>query len=418
VGLQVGWDALTLNNLSLGPHLARFRSLMVPWQIKTKLPFAAALAVPGVAALATDLGQNLFRPKPLPRRVDICKPSGMNDVMHPDALSIHRSIVTLDTHIDIPWPAGPDPFQDGPRRVDLPKMVRGGLSAACFVAYVPQMTRTPAAEDAAYARAIAMLDQINWMQHTSSPIRMRVADRADTIVAAKRDGVLSVVPCVENGFSIGADLGRLAEFRRRGAIYMTLTHNGHNALADSCNPRRDLGDRESEHGGLSTFGRAAVAMMNKLGMLVDVAHTSRDTMVQAAEASRSPIVSTHSCITALCDHSRNMTDWQLDVIRDVRGVIQITAVSAFLKLNAKPEEVTVADFADHIDYAVRRIGIDHVGISSDFDGGGGFSDWHDVSQTPNITIELVRRGYDRDALEKLWGGNFLRVMRVAEGLAG
>jgi membrane dipeptidase len=161
-----------------------------------------------------------------------------------------------------------------------------------------------------------------------------------------------------------------------------------------------------------------VAMMNKLGMLVDVAHTSRDTMVQAAEASRSPIVSTHSCITALCDHSRNMTDWQLDVIRDVRGVIQITAVSAFLKLNAKPEEVTVADFADHIDYAVRRIGIDHVGISSDFDGGGGFSDWHDVSQTPNITIELVRRGYDRDALEKLWGGNFLRVMRVAEGLAG
>jgi membrane dipeptidase len=341
----------------------------------------------------------------------------MNDFMHPDALSIHRTIVTLDTHIDIPWPTGPDPFQDGARRVDLPKMIRGGVTAACFVAYVPQTTRTPGSEDAAYARAIAMLDQINTMERMPSPIRMRIAARADAIVAAKREGVLAIVPCVENGFAIGADLNRIVEFRRRGAIYMTLTHNGHNALADSCNPRRDLGDRETEHGGLSTFGRAAVGVMNKVGMLVDVAHTSRDTMVQAAEVSRSPIVSTHSCVSALCDHSRNMTDWQLDVMRDVKGVIQITAVSAFLKPNAKPEEVTVADFADHIDYAVKRIGIDHVGISSDFDGGGGFSDWHDASQSPNITIELVRRGYDRGALEKLWGGNFLRVMRVAEGLA-
>ncbi len=341
----------------------------------------------------------------------------MNDATQPDALSIHRSIVTMDTHIDIPWPTGPDPFQDGPRRVDLPKMVRGGVSAACFVAYVPQTTRTVAAEDAAYARAIAMLDQINRMEAMRPPIPMRIAARADAVVAAKQAGVLAIVPCVENGFAVGADLGRIAEFRRRGAIYMTMTHNGHNALADSCNPRRDLGDRETEHGGLSALGRAAIAAMNKVGMLVDVAHTSRDTMVQAAEVSRSPIVSTHSCVSAICDHSRNMTDWQLDVIRDVRGVIQITAVSAFLKPNAKPSEVTVVDFADHIDHAVRRIGIDHVGISSDFDGGGGFSDWHDASQSPNITVELVRRGYDRGALEKLWGGNFLRVMRAAEALA-
>lgn len=342
----------------------------------------------------------------------------MNDAPQPDALSIHRSIVTMDTHIDIPWPTGPDPFQDGARRVDLPKMVRGGLAAACFVAYVPQTTRTVATEDAAYGRAIAMLDQINRMEAMPSYIRMRIATRADAVVAAKRDGVLAIVPCVENGFAMGADLGRIAEFRRRGAIYMTMTHNGHNALADSCNPRRDLGDRETEHGGLSALGRAAIGVMNKVGMLVDVAHTSRDTMVQAAETSRSPIVSTHSCVSAICDHSRNMTDWQLDVIRDVGGVIQITAVSAFLKANARPSEVTVADFADHIDHAVRRIGIDHVGISSDFDGGGGFSDWHDASQSPNITTELVRRGYDRGALEKLWGGNFLRVMRIAEGLAG
>jgi membrane dipeptidase len=341
----------------------------------------------------------------------------MNDAMQPDALSIHRAIVTMDTHIDIPWPTGPDPFQDGSRKVDVPKMVRGGLTAGCLVAYVPQTVRTPGSEGAAYTRAMAMLEQINRMGQSASATPVRIATTAAAIVAAKAENATAIVPCVENGFAVGADLSRIAAFRAKGAIYMTLTHNGHNALADSCNPRRDLGDRETEHGGLSTLGRAAVAAMNRAGMLIDVAHTSRDTMVQAADESRSPIVSTHSCVSALCDHSRNMADWQLDVIRDVKGVIQITAVSAFLKPNAKPEDVTVADFADHIDYAVRRIGIDHVGISSDFDGGGGFSDWHDASQCPNITIELARRGYDRGALEKLWGGNFLRVMRVAEGLA-
>jgi membrane dipeptidase len=340
----------------------------------------------------------------------------MNDFIEPDALSIHRSIVTLDTHIDIPWPTGPDPFQDGTRRVDLPKMLKGGMSAACFVAYVPQTTRSVATEDAAYARAIAMLDQISAMEQVS-PIPMVVATTADAIVAAKEAGKLAIVPCVENGFSVGADLSRIAEFRKRGAIYMTMTHNGHNALADSAIPRRDLGDRESEHGGLSALGRAAVAAMNKAGMLVDVAHVSRDTMVQAAEESRAPVVSTHSCVSALCDHPRNMTDWQLDVIKDVRGVVQITAVPGFLKAGAKAADVTVADFANHIEHAVKRIGIDHVGISSDFDGGGGFSDWRDASQSPNITIELVKRGYDKGALEKLWGGNFLRCLRVAEGLA-
>ena len=341
----------------------------------------------------------------------------MNDSFAPDALALHRALVTLDTHIDIPWPPGPEPFVDGPRRVDMVKMARGGMSAGCFVAYVPQAARTPANEDAAYARAIGMLDHINAMGRTENGITARAATSADAIEAAKRDGVLAIVPCVENGFAIGTDLGRLAEFRARGAKYLTLTHNGHNALADSCNPRRDLGDRETEHGGLSHLGTEAIRELNRLGIIVDVAHTSRDTMSQAADASRTPIVSTHSCISALCDHSRNMKDWQLDIIRDVKGVIQITAVSAFLKANAKPDDVTSADFADHVDYAVNRIGIDHVGISSDFDGGGWFSDWRNAGDSANITIELVHRGYDRGALEKLWGGNFLRVMRVVEQAA-
>ncbi len=342
----------------------------------------------------------------------------MSDDIHPDTLALHRSLVTLDTHIDIPWPTGPGAFEDGPRKVDLPKMRRGGLSAGCFVAYVPQAPRTPANEDAAFHRAVAMLEHINAMGRTEAGITARVTPTADAVEAAKRDGVVAIVPVVENGFAIGADLSRISRLRALGARYITLTHNGHNAIGDSCNPRRDLGDREIEHGGLSELGKAAVREMNRVGMLVDVAHVSRDTMLQAAETSRTPIVSTHSCVSALCDHSRNMTDWQLDVVRDVGGVIQITAVSVFIKPNAKPEEVTTADFCDHIDYAVKRIGIDHVGISSDFDGGGWFSDWKDAADSANITAELVRRGYDRGALQKLWGGNFLRVMRVAEQAAG
>lgn len=341
----------------------------------------------------------------------------MNDAIRTDPLALHRGLLTLDTHIDIPWPTGPDAFQDGARRVDLPKMLRGGVAAGCFAAYVPQVARNAQSETAAYERAVAMLHAIRSMGRSEGGITARVAVTVAEIEAAKRDGVLAIVPAVENGFAAGTDLSRLAQFRGLGARYLTLTHNGHNALADSCNPRKDLGDAGIEHDGLSALGRAAIAELNRLGMLVDVAHVSRNAMLQAAEVSRTPVVSTHSCIRALCNHPRNMDDEQLDALRDVGGVVQVTAVAAFLRHEAKPEAVSVADFADHIDYAVRRIGIEHVGISSDFDGGGGFTGWHDASESANITAELVRRGYDSQAIAALWGGNFLRVLRVAEEVA-
>ena len=256
----------------------------------------------------------------------------MNDATPADPLALHRGLLTLDTHIDIPWPTGPDPFLDGTRRVDLPKMQRGGLAAGCFVAYVPQAARTAESEAAAFERAHrhAASRSAAWGAARTASSRASPSPPMKSL-AAKRDGELAIIPAVENGFAMGTDLSRLARFRALGARYLTLTHNGHNALADSCNPRTDLGDAPTEHGGLSPLGRAAIAELNRLGMLVDVAHVSRDTMLQAAEVSRTPVVSTHSCIRALCDHPRNMDDAQLDVLRDTGGVIQITAVAAFLQ---------------------------------------------------------------------------------------
>ena len=339
----------------------------------------------------------------------------MNDSIA--ATDLHASLVTLDTHIDIPWPTGPDAFERGPRHVDLPKMVAGGITAGFFAAYVPQARRTPENTQAATDRARAMLHAIRAMGTTKNGIAARVATTAAEIEACKRDGVVAIVPALENGFSIGTNLAHLAEFRALGARYLTMTHNGHNELADAALPRSDLGDFPVEHRGLSALGKEAVAEMNRLGMLIDVSHLSRDGMLQAAQLSRSPIVATHSCVRALCDHPRNMDDEQLDVMRDVGGVIQITAVSAFIRPQAKPNAVHVPDFVDHIDYAVARIGIEHVGISSDFDGGGWFNGWKDASESPNLTAELMKRGYTRDQIAALWGGNFLRILRKAEEIS-
>jgi membrane dipeptidase len=227
-----------------------------------------------------------------------------------------------------------------------------------------------------------------------------------------------IIPCVENGHALGGEISNVAKFAEMGAVYMTLTHNGHNALGDSSNPRADLGDGPSMHGGLSQFGREVIAEMNRVGMIIDIAHVSKDTMLQAAQASRTPVMSTHSCIKTLCNNPRNLDDEQLDALRDVGGMVNITAVSGFLRAGAKPNEITPADYVDHVDYAVKRIGLAHVGISSDFDGGGGFTGWHDAGESDAMTVELSKRGYDDKAIALLWGGNFLRILREVERAAG
>jgi membrane dipeptidase len=327
----------------------------------------------------------------------------------------HDGLLAIDTHVDIPWPEGPSPFIDGPRCVDLPKLKAGRVAAVCFAAYIPQGPRDEAGNLAAAERVRAMLDAIAAMAPKDGIGGMltSTADAIEAAFAANRPGI---IPAIENGYALGPDIAALDDFAARGVRYITLTHNGHNDLADAAIPRRDLNDAETEHGGLSELGRAAIARMNTLGILVDVSHAAKSTMLQAAELSRTPVLATHSCMRTLCNHPRNLDDEQLDVLKATGGLVQVTIVSGFLKAKARASDLTVADIADHVDYAVRRIGIDHVGIGTDFDGGGGVRGFMNASQAPNLTAELARRGYGRDALAQIWGGNFLRLLRQAEAL--
>jgi len=333
-----------------------------------------------------------------------------------DAAAIHRATLALDTHIDIRWPGSPDWTTETNQRVDLPKMQRGGLKGAVFIAYVGQGARDEAGHAAAAQRAEEMLRAI---AARGDGATTRFCRTADELEAAHAAGATAVLSAVENGYAMGRDLTKIALWRSLGAIYLTVTHDGHNELADSARPRRDLGNDFSEHGGLSALGRQAIAELNRVGMIVDVSHTAKSTMMQAAALSRTPVVATHACCRALCDHPRNLDDEQLDMLRATGGLIQITALDAFLRA-APPggkSPATVADLVDHVDHAVNRIGLDHVGLSSDFDGGGGIPGWADASETGNVTAELVKRGYGAREIGLLWSGNFLRMMRLAERAA-
>ncbi|MBD0275262.1 MAG: membrane dipeptidase, partial [Acetobacteraceae bacterium] len=314
------------------------------------------------------------------------------------------------------------PRLEGPMRVDFPKMERGGLRGAVFIAYVPQGRRDAAGHAEAVARAEAMLRHIRGRADGEA---RRFCATAAEVEAAAEAGALAVLSAVENGYAMGGDLGAVARWRALGACYLTLTHDGHNDLADSARPKPALGDAAVEHGGLSPLGRDAIGALNRAGMMVDVSHVSKAGMMQAAEVSRSPVVATHTACRALRDHPRNVDDEQLDALQLAGGLVQITAVSAFLR-QAPPAmggaaavvaEASVEDMADHVDHAVRRIGVEHVGLSSDFDGGGGVLGWENAAETGGLTAALRDRGYGPREIGMLWSGNFLRMMRAAEAVA-
>ncbi|GBQ84294.1 dipeptidase [Asaia krungthepensis] len=322
----------------------------------------------------------------------------------------HDQLLTLDSHIDIPWPDRQD-FETGSpaRQVDLPKLREGGLKAVCLAAYIPQTRLEADGRAEAWARVQAMLAVINGLASDAVTVCRSAAD----VRAAFSQDRTVVVPAVENGHALGGDPSRIEVLASMGVRYMTLTHNGHNDLADAAIPLPALGDERELHGGLSSQGRDAIALMNTHGILVDVSHAAKTTMLQAAEVSSTPIIASHSCARALCDHPRNLDDEQLRRLRDTGGVIQITAMSSFLKPSAAGR-AGVHDLARHVRYVADLIGVDHVGVSSDFDGGGMIEGWAHAGETPAVTEALRAAGFTEAELSAIWGGNFLRVMAQAE----
>jgi membrane dipeptidase len=394
------------------------------------------------------------------------------------ARAIHERVITLDTHADI----NPDNFtrqrnytQDLPTQVNLPKMMSGGLDAAFFIVYVGQGDLTPAGYDNAYKQAVAKFDAIHHLTKEIAPDKIELALTANDVRRIAAAGKKVALIGIENAYPLGTDLSRIKEFYDRGGRYMSLAHNGHSQFSDS-----NTGERDGKwmHNGLSDLGRTAIAEMNRLGIMIDVSHPSKQSMMQTVALSKAPVIASHSAARALADHSRNMDDEQLLALKKNGGVIQTVAFNSYVKAAPAPSEArttalaalrkefglpaggpggggggggaaaalaklpaerradyekrlamidfkmppppraTVRDFVTHIDYLVNLIGLDHVGISSDFDGGGGVDGWDDASETFNVTLELVRRGYTEEQIARLWSGNLLRVMAEVQKVAG
>jgi microsomal dipeptidase-like Zn-dependent dipeptidase len=377
------------------------------------------------------------------------------------ARAIHERVITLDTHVDI----DPRNFVAGPRdyttaidtQVNLPRMEKGGLDAAFFIVYVGQGPLTPAGYDKAYADAIAKFDAIHRLTEVIAPKRIGLATTSAEVRAIAASGRRVALIGVENAYSLGTDLSRIAEFQKRGARYMSLAHNGHSQFADS-----NTGEREGwKSNGLSDLGKQAIAELNRVGIMIDLSHPSKQSNLQAIALSKAPVIASHSGARALANHSRNLDDEQLEAIKKNGGVVQAVAFDGYVKIKPadSPERAaalaalrktlpaggmatmtdeqraafragmaeinkkhpqpraTVADFVNHVDYLVKKLGIDHVGISSDFDGGGGVDGWSNAEETFNVTLELVRRGYSEADIAKLWSGNLLRVMDEVQQVA-
>jgi membrane dipeptidase len=378
------------------------------------------------------------------------------------ARAIHDRVITLDTHVDI----NPQNFtrernytERLETQVNLPKMIAGGLDAAFFIVYVGQGPLTPDGYDRAYKQAIEKFDAIHRLTKEIAPDKIGLALTADDVRRIAASGRKVALIGVENGYPIGTDITRVKEFADRGGRYMSLAHNGNSQLADSNTSERD----GTLHSGLSALGRQVIAEMNKWGMMIDISHPSKAANLQAIALSKTPVIASHSSARALADHSRNLDDEQLRAVQKNGGVVQTVAFDGYVKLrppdsperaaalaklraefkvqgspNALPDaaraefrrrqaaidaqhppapRATVAEFVNHVDYLVKFMGLDHVGISSDFDGGGGVEGWNGAEETFNVTLELVRRGYTEEQIGKLWSGNLLRVMAAVERVA-
>jgi membrane dipeptidase len=363
------------------------------------------------------------------------------------ARAIHERVLTIDTHIDFEpshFTAACNYTRRLVTQANLPKMKDGRLDAAFFIVQVPQGALTPAGYAEAYRLALAKFDAVHRLTEQLAPNEIELALTAADVPRIAQSGRMVAVIGIENGYPVGADVSRVREFYQRGARYMGIAHTGHNQLADSHSGETT---KDAPNDGISRLGREVIAEMNRVGMIVDLSHLSRTAAMQAVALSKAPVIASHSAVRALVDHHRNLDDEQLLAVKQNGGVVQIVAYAGYLKAgarsgrapirnavaagtipacpieapSAKPLSVEgrpgVKELVDHIDYAVKLIGIDHVGISSDFDGGGGIEGWDSAADTANVTIELVRRGYSEADIARLWGRNLLRVWTEAERVA-
>jgi membrane dipeptidase len=396
------------------------------------------------------------------------------------ARAIHDRVIALDTHVDIDprnfTTEHPNYTDRLNTQVNLPKMFEGGLDAVFFSIYVGQGPLTPEGYQRAYDADMEKFAAVHRLAEQLAPDKIEIAYRADDVAKIAAKGKKVALMGVENAYGIGTDITNIKKFYDQGARYMSLAHNGHSQMSDS-----NTGERDGVwlHHGLSPLGKQAVAELNRLGIMIDISHPSKESMMQTLALTKAPIIASHSAVRALCDVSRNLDDEQLLALKKNGGVVQMVAFSSYVKQSPPPSperqqalaalrtefglppaggggaggggggrggaglqaltaekraeyqhrmaqvdsqfppppRATVKDFVDHIDYAVKLIGVDHVGISSDFDGGGGVEGWNQASETFNVTLELVRRGYTEEQIGKMWSGNLLRVMRQVEKVA-
>jgi membrane dipeptidase len=390
---------------------------------------------------------------------------------------IHEKVITIDTHNDI----NVDNFTDSinysqnlDTQVNLPKMTEGGLDVSWLIVYTGQDSLNAQGYKKASENAMSKFEAIHRLCEVIAPDEIELALTSNDVRRISKSGKKVAMIGVENAYPLGEDLSNFEKFHRLGARYISLSHNGHSQFCDS-----NTGEKDSIwlYNGLSELGKKAVIEMNRLGIMIDVSHPSKSSMEQMVALSKAPIIASHSSARALCDHSRNLDDEQLLLLKKNGGVVQTVAFSSYLntdkhearatylkelyskiadslgidwyersqladlsdvqrsvfmasypkvlklaKLQAAedknaPEAINVADFANHIDYLVKLIGVDHVGISSDFDGGGGIEGWDDASETFNVTLELIKRGYTEEEIAKLWGGNLLRVLDEVQAVA-
>lgn len=380
------------------------------------------------------------------------------DVTEAEAWAVHDRILTIDTHVDLGANYAThllDPGGFTRAQVDFPKMRAGGLDAAFLIVYLAQGRLDEDGYRAARERAEEMYRSIKRLVR-AYPRQIGLARTADEVEAIHASGRLVALIGMENAYPLGESVDELPLWAERGVRYVGLTHMGHNQFGGSSNPRFDLGDRERDPG-LSALGRELVRALNDHGIMVDISHVGKRTMMDAVAMSRAPVIASHSGAMGQYENPRNLDDEQFKAIRDNGGVAQMVAFRSYLA-DVHPEiasgqaelrrkylaegwagasaeqreayatelaelrrihpDVTLAEFVDHIDYAVDLIGIEHVGIVSDFDGGGGVEGWDDASETVNVTWELLRRGYSEDEIRALWSGNVLRVMRAVEAAGG